>query len=81
MIGLSAIRTWKGSKPGRLQRADLRTFAGQQYHIVTSDLRSIAQILARHGTLPSRGFLMNILQGEAAALDALSAFCSSPGDD
>jgi len=59
---------------GRLERADLRTFAGQQYHIVTSDLRSIAHILARHGTLPSRAFLMNVLQGEAAALDALVAF-------
>jgi len=59
---------------GRLERADLRTFAGQQYHIVTSDVRSIAHILARHGTLPSRAFLMNVLQGEAAALDALSAF-------
>src|SRR5262249_4655609 len=44
------------------------------YHIVTSDVRSIAHILARHGTLPSRAFLMNVLQGEAAALDALSAF-------
>jgi pyrroloquinoline quinone (PQQ) biosynthesis protein C len=59
---------------GRLERADLRAFAGQQYHIVTSDLRSIAHILARHGTLPSRAFLMNVLQGEAAALDALVAF-------
>ena len=59
---------------GRLDRADLRIFAGQQYHIITSDLRSLALMLSRHGTLPSRAFLLNVLQGEAAALEALLAF-------
>ena len=64
---------------GRLERTDLRTFAGQQYHILTSDLRSIAHMLSRHGTLPSRAFLMNVLQGEAAALEALFAFARPLG--
>jgi thiaminase len=64
---------------GRLERAALQTFTGQQYHIIISDLRSIAHTLSRHGTLPSRTLLMNILQGEAAALDALFAFARPLG--
>ncbi|HYL16238.1 MAG TPA: hypothetical protein VEV41_24610 [Terriglobales bacterium] len=54
-------------------------FAGQQHHIISSDLRSIALILSRQGMLPSRRFLMNVLQGEAAALDALHAFAGTLG--
>lgn len=69
----------EGLEAGRMERAALRTFAGQQYHIVTSDMRSIAHTLSRHGTLPSRAFLMNVLQGEAAALDALFAFARPLG--
>jgi thiaminase len=56
---------------GKLPLDSLRAFAGQQYHIITSDLRSIAGLLSRHGQLPSRPWLLAILQGEAAALDAL----------
>jgi len=56
---------------GKLPQDSLRTFAGQQYHIITSDLRSIAGLLSRQGQLPSRPWLLAILQGEAAALDAL----------
>ena len=51
---------------GRLQRDQL---ALQQHHIISSDLRSIAPIVSRQGMLPSRRFLMNVLQGEAAAPD------------
>ena len=36
-------------------------------------------MLSRHGTLPSRAFLMNVLQGEAAALEALFAFARPLG--
>ena len=56
---------------GEIPLDSLRTFAGQQYHIITSDLRSISSLLSRHGQLPSRPWLMAVLQGEAAALDAL----------
>ena len=56
---------------GKLPLDSLRIFAGQQYHIITSDLRSIAGLLSRHGQLPSRPWLLAVLQGEAAALDAL----------
>jgi len=34
---------------GKIPQDSLRTFAGQQYHIITSDLRSIASLLSRHG--------------------------------
>jgi pyrroloquinoline quinone (PQQ) biosynthesis protein C len=64
---------------GQLERAALQTFAGQQYHILASDLRSIAHTLSRHVTLPSRAFLMTVLQGEAAALDGLFAFARPLG--
>ncbi len=56
---------------GKLPLDSLRAFAGQQYHIIASDLRSIAGLLSRHGQLPSRPWLLAVLQGEAAALDAL----------
>jgi thiaminase len=64
---------------GKVTRAALQAFAGQQYHILTSDLRSIALLVSRHGALPSRPFLLKVLQGEAAALDALPAFAAALG--
>jgi thiaminase len=64
---------------GQVQRDVLKVFAGQQHHIIRSDLRSIALILSRQGMLPSLHFLMNVLQGEAAALDALHPFTRALG--
>src|SRR5216683_1926134 len=61
----------KALDEGRLQRDQLKVFALQQHHIISSDLRSVALIVSHQGMLPSRRFLMNVLQGEAAALDAL----------
>jgi len=67
-----------------IAREQLRVFAGQQYHIIRSDLRSIALLVSRHGALPSRDFLFSLLQGEAAALKALHLFATdlglSPGE-
>jgi TENA/THI-4/PQQC family len=69
---------------GKVARTALRAFAGQQYHILSSDLRSLALLVSRHGALPSRPFLLKLLQGEAAALDSLPAFAAaldlSPAD-
>ena len=62
---------------GRVPLDSLKMFAGQQHHIISSDLRSIALILSREGMRPSRHFLMKVLQGEAAALDALHAFAEA----
>jgi len=61
-------------RQGNLSKNVLRAFAGQQYHNITSDLRSIAHLISRHGELPSRSWLVGLLQGEAAALDALFRF-------
>ena len=64
---------------GQVQRVALRAFAGHQHHIISSDLRSIALLVSRHGALPSRAFLINTLQGEAAAMDAIDAFARALG--
>lgn len=72
-------RYLKALEQGQIQREQLKIFAGQQHDIISSDLRSIALILSRHGTLPSRHFLMTALQGEASALEALHTFASGLG--
>jgi thiaminase len=64
---------------GHVARERLKIFAGQQYHIIASDLRSIALLLSRHGNLPSRPYLLGILQGENAAFEALANFAQALG--
>jgi thiaminase len=64
---------------GSVASEKLKIFAAQQYHIVGSDLRSVAILAARHGHLPSRSYLMNILQGENAAFEALLKFGQALG--
>ena len=49
-------------------REALRAFTGHQYHIVTSDLRSIALMIQRFGHPPARDFFIGVLQGELAAI-------------
>jgi hypothetical protein len=48
---------------GRVSVDSLRGFAGHQYHIIGSDLRSVALLINRHSTLPGRRFLSDLLQG------------------
>jgi thiaminase len=55
----------------------LRIFAEQQYHIIVSDLRSVATLLSRHGNLPSRPYLLGLLQGENTALEMLEPFATA----
>jgi len=69
----------KALEENRVHPNSLKVFVGQQHHIISSDLRSIALLLSRQGMLPSRRFLIGILQGEAAALDALHAFAGTLG--
>ena len=64
---------------GRVSRESLAAFAIQQNYIIASDLRSIAQSLARHGDLPGRVYLLNVLQGENSALEELSKFAQALG--
>jgi len=74
-------RYLKALDGGHLQRDQLEVFVGQQHHIISSDLRSIALMISRHGVRPSRHFLMNVLQGESAAMDALQVFANALGLD
>jgi len=59
---------------GRIERGQLRIFAGQQSHIIGSDLRSVAQMVARAGSERSQAFFLELLEGERAALKALELF-------
>ncbi|UCG85454.1 MAG: transcriptional regulator [Gemmatimonadota bacterium] len=49
----------------------LRAFPGHQYHIITSDMRSLAILVQRFGGEPSHDFFMGILQGEHQGLPRL----------
>ena len=64
---------------GQIGREKLRLFAGEQYIIIASDLKSVAYLLSRFGSAPSRDFFLGILQGERAAWDALLAFAGALG--
>src|SRR5216683_1592957 len=66
---------------GRVAREKLRIFAGQQYHIIASDLRSIALLLSRHGSLASRPYILAVLEGENAAFGAFVAWLALYGSD
>lgn len=65
---------------GPLPRPALRRFAGEQFHSIASDLRSVALLASRYGdAAPSRAFFLGVLQGEQAAWTALEAFARAPG--
>ena len=63
----------------RLEKGALALFAGQQVHIIESDLRSVALSLSRAESQGARDFLGGMLQGEGAALQALGAFAHALG--
>src|SRR5438094_9016649 len=64
---------------GKIGREKLRLFAGEQYAIIGSDLRSAAHLVSRFGSSPSCDFFLGILQGERAAWDALLTFAHAMG--
>jgi thiaminase len=64
---------------GKIGREDLQIFAGEQYTIIASDLRSAAHLINRFGASTSRDFFLGILQGEKAAWDGLLVFGSALG--
>lgn len=70
---LQAIET------GELGRAPLRSFVGEQWHIIPGDLRSIALLISRCEDAASQRFFHSVLQGEAAALDALEPLAAAVG--
>jgi len=57
----------------------LALFAGQQSHIIESDLRSVALIMSRAESQSAQDFLSGMLQGERAALTALWHFGQALG--
>jgi thiaminase len=62
--------------PDALRKKDvslkaLRAFPGHQYHIITSDLRSLALLVHRFGDASARDFLLGVLEGERKGLDGL----------
>ena len=63
----------------KIGRESLRLFAGEQYNIIASDLKSVACLVSRFGSAPSRDFFLGILQGERAAWDALLTFAHALG--
>ncbi|HSL98607.1 MAG TPA: hypothetical protein VK944_00575 [Candidatus Limnocylindria bacterium] len=62
-----------------VEKKTLALFAGQQCHIIESDLRSVALILSRAESQGARDFLTGMLQGERAAFTALGAFGKALG--
>jgi thiaminase len=64
---------------GQLSREQLRPFAGEQLRIIQSDLRSVAHLASRFGDDPSGAFFLAVLDGERAALAALTDFASTLG--
>jgi thiaminase len=64
---------------GKIGRENLRLFAGEQYNIIASDLKSAAYVVSRYGSTPSGDFFLGILQGERAAWDALLTFVRALG--
>jgi len=64
---------------GAVPRETLRAFAGHQYHIVTSDLRSIALMIQRFGHPPARDFFIGILQGELTAIGRIATMTQRLG--
>jgi thiaminase len=64
---------------GGIAREKLRLFAGEQHHIVGSDMRSFALLVGRYGDSLSGRFFLDMVQGEKAALEALAAFAAAVG--
>jgi pyrroloquinoline quinone (PQQ) biosynthesis protein C len=64
---------------GKIGQEKLRLFAGEQYSIIASDLKSVAHLVSRFGSAPSRDFFLGILHGERAAWDALLTFADGLG--
>jgi thiaminase len=62
----------KALENGQIKKDKLKLFVGEQSHIIRSDLCSVALLLSRYGLSPSRDFFWMVLQGEKAALEAVS---------
>lgn len=66
---------------GGLSTAALRAFAGEQFQVIPSDLRSFQMLAERFVADPAQGYLAGMVAGERAALQALDAFAAAVGFD
>ena len=64
---------------GHLLPSQLRTFVGEQSAIIPSDLRSLALRISRCAAPASQQFFRAVLDGEAAALEALEPLAMAVG--
>jgi pyrroloquinoline quinone (PQQ) biosynthesis protein C len=64
---------------GSIEPARLQCFVGEQCHIIPGDLRSIALLISRCEQPAGQQFFRDVLQGEAAALDALGPLATAVG--
>lgn len=63
----------------RIELSRLQCFVGEQWHIISGDLRSIALLISRCEQTESQQFFRDVLQGEAAALEALAPLAVAVG--
>jgi pyrroloquinoline quinone (PQQ) biosynthesis protein C len=64
---------------GHLLPSQLRPFVGEQSAIIPSDLRSLALLISRCAAPASQQFFRTVLDGEAAALEALEPLATAVG--
>lgn len=65
----------------RISTQALRTFAGEQFRIIPSILRSFAMLADRFPREPAHGYLQAMGDGEQAAFKALEGFAAAVGLD
>lgn len=66
---------------GEVSRDNLRAFAGEEYNIIRSDLKSNALLVSRFGADPGGDFFRGIQEGERIALDLIRDFAAALGWD
>ncbi|MCS6800862.1 MAG: transcriptional regulator [Chloroflexota bacterium] len=64
---------------GALPQEQLRPLAGEQFHIISADLRSVAHLVSRFGGGSARDFFLDVLAGERTALAKLLTFAEALG--
>lgn len=64
---------------GEVPLSRLRSFAGEQYNILHSDLRSNAHMVSRFGATPGGPFFVNLVNGESIAIGMFLDFARALG--
>ena len=64
---------------GEVSLDNLRAFAGEQYNILTNDLRSDALMVTRFGATPGGPFFVDLVNGESIAIGLMLDFAAALG--